>query len=149
MRQNRQRQRVVPAPHSLRNQPGRHQIQPRAAISLGDRGAEIAQLADARKDVFGPPFILVHAFGQRMQLGPREAIHLVEQVLMLGGQREGGRVVGQRHGPSFPGRAGRAARRALLNLLHLYHRAGLPVNRSHTGRGNVSTRKNRHIIQIS
>jgi hypothetical protein len=88
-----ERHRVVPAAERLRDEPRRHQVQPRPAIFLRHGDAEQALRADLWERVLGPPLLRVHANGQAVQFGAREAVGLVEDEVLFGVEFEGRRAI--------------------------------------------------------
>ena len=75
---------MVPAPEGLDHGPGRHEVQPQAAVLLGHGDAEEACLGDLAEGFRRPPFLRIHAGGQRVQLAAGEGVCGFEDTLLLG-----------------------------------------------------------------
>ena len=75
---------MVPAAEGLRDQPGRHQVQPRSPVFLRHRGAEQALVADLEECVLGPPFLGVHSRREAVEFLAREAVGLIEDHPLIG-----------------------------------------------------------------
>src|SRR5271154_3854302 len=63
------------------------------AIFLRHGDAEQALRADLWERVLGPPLLRVHANGQAVQFGAREAVGLVEDEVLFGVEFEGRRAI--------------------------------------------------------
>ena len=87
---------MVPAREPLQHEAAREEIDARAAVLLGHGDAEIALGAELGEGLRRPPFLRVHARGQRVQLPARVVAGRFEHRLLLGGQVERQRGAGSR-----------------------------------------------------
>ena len=81
-------ERVIPARDRLQHQAAGEQIRTDAAVTLRHRDAEVATLAEPGKCRRRPPFLAIHARGQRVELLARVLIGAGERLLLLRGQIE-------------------------------------------------------------